>query len=332
MAVQAQDYPASAWAMAQRLAPDAREAGLAAAFDDGDYVRTHVLRPTWHVVAARDVRWLQALTGGRVKAAMRGLLASLDVDSALLARTHDMITRALEGGRSLTRDELGRTLAAAGITASGPRLAAMAMVAELDALICSGPRRGHQHTYALVDERVPASAMRTRDEALAELARRYVTGHGPAQAVDLAWWSGLTVADARTGLQAADPPLSREDHDGRLFWAAEEPGPMTASPVQPIHLLPNYDELLVAFRDRSDGAHPDLPPEARTGMAMLGNVVVREGQVIGRWQRSVGTGRSIRIEVTPFIELDDATWKAIRMATARMARFLGREVVIATPS
>jgi hypothetical protein len=99
---------------------------------------------------------------------------------------------------ALTRDELGVRMIEAGIEAKGLRLAYLVGHAELEALICSGPRRGKRQTYALVDERIPPAPARTREEALAELARRYVEGHGPAQAADLAWWSGLTVADART--------------------------------------------------------------------------------------------------------------------------------------
>ena len=201
-AVQAQDYHGAKWALALRTR-GVDSAALDRAFDAGAFLRTHVMRPTWHFVAPEDLRWLLALTGPRVHAVNAHPYRAFELDAPLFRRAHALLTRALRGGRSLTRLELATALEAGGIAARGQRLAYIVMHAEIDALVCSGPMRGKQHTYMLLEERVPPAPALARDEALATLARRYFTSHGPATAHDFAWWSGLTVADAREGVALA---------------------------------------------------------------------------------------------------------------------------------
>jgi hypothetical protein len=195
------------------------------------------------------------------------------------------------------------------------------MHAELDGLICSGPRRGPVQTYALLEERVPPAPVRGRDEALAELAERYVTGHGPAQAIDLAWWSGLTVRDARRALELAGSSVVREQVDGRELWTAAS-GDGVAVEWPAIRLLPNWDELLVAFRDRTDAVSPALPAAARTPVALLSNTVVRDGLVIGTWRRTWQRDR-LRIRPTIHVALDPIERARLELAAADLARFLG---------
>ena len=171
---------------------------------------------------------------------------------------------------------------------------------------------------------MPPSGPRSRDEALAELARRYVEGHGPAQAIDLAWWSGLTIRDARTALESASPTLLRETVSGRVFWLARADGAASAaSPV--VHLLPNYDELLIAFRDRSDAMDPQLPPPARVAAEILNHVIVRDGLGVGGWRRK-DERNVIQVELNPLVPLDEAEREAVRGALGRLSSFLARPV------
>jgi hypothetical protein len=325
LAVQSQDYPNAKWAVGQRLrGARATDVGLDRAFDAGEIVRTHVLRPTWHFVAPEDLRWLLALTGPRVHQASGYQYRLLEIDAALAARARAVFEEALRGGVALTREELGARMIEAGIEAKGLRLAYLVGHAELEAVICSGPRRGKRQTYALVEERIPPARARTRDEALAELATRYVEGHGPAQAADLAWWSGLTLADARIALESATPPLVREQHSERTVWASPtQPVESFRSPV--VHLLPNYDELLVAFRDRTDAFDPDLPPDSRVPQVILGHVIVRDGLVIGAYRRRDIEGRTT-LEIDLAIELDSPERAAVKAAVDRFAAFVGRPV------
>jgi len=323
-AVQAQDYAGAKWALAQRL-DGATEADLDARFDAGELLRTHVLRPTWHFVDPADIRWLLELTAPRVHRANAYQYRLLELDVSTRARGRAVIEAALRGGTSLTREELGAALTAAGLPASGIRLGYFTADAELEGLICSGPRRGRQQTYALIDERVPPSRPRERDEALAELARRYVDGHGPAQAVDLAWWSGLTLRDARLALERATPPLVRESAGERTFWASSDAAASEPDPQPLVHLLPNYDELLVAFRDRSDAADPALPASARAAQAILAHVIVRDGLVVGGWRR-IDEGTSVRIEPNVLVPIDRLAAAALDGAIAGFETYLGRPV------
>jgi DNA-binding transcriptional ArsR family regulator len=323
--VQSQDYPNAKWAVGQRLVgARATEAELDRAFDAGEIIRTHVLRPTWHFVAPEDLRWLLALTGPRVHQASGYQYRLLEIDAALAARARAVIEKALRGGVALTRDELGARMIEAGIEAKGLRLAYLVGHAELEAVICSGPRRGKRQTYALVDERIPPARPRTRDEALAELARRYVEGHGPAQVADLAWWSGLTRADARIALESATPPLVRERHGDRTFWSSPmQPVPRFRPPV--VHLLPNYDELLIAFRDRTDAMDPALPPPARVAQVVLAHIVVRDGLGVAGYRRRDEKSTTM-VSIDQLVELDSAEKAGIRAAADRFEAFLGRPV------
>jgi hypothetical protein len=287
-------------------------------------VRIHVLRPTWHFVAPEDLRWLLALTGSRVRQASAYQYRVLEIDRALAARCRDVIEKALRGGVALTREELGTRLGEAGIEATGNRLAYLVSDAELEAVICSGPRRGRRQTYALVEERVPPARSRPRDEALAELGRRYVEGHGPAQVEDLSWWSGLTMAEARVAFESATPPLVRETIDGRMFYASPA-APRVTNSTTAMHLLPNYDELLVAFRDRSDALDPGLPPSARAPQVILSHVVARAGLVVGSYRRR-DEAANTKLELDVMVELREDDRQALREAIGRFTAFVRRPV------
>ena len=321
-AVQAQDLRAARWAIGQRV-DGASEAGLHALYDAGAILRTHVLRPTWHLVLPDDIRWLLDLTGPRIRAMLRGNDRRLEIDGALLRRSHTLIETALGGGTSLTRAELAATLAGAGIPTDSLRLVHLVMHAELDAIITSGPRRGRQLTYALLAERAPASRRLDRESALAELTLRYFASRGPAQAHDFAWWSGLPLADARRGLAAAGSGLAQDVVAGTPYWSV--PGVVDAAGQAPtVHLLPSYDEFLVAYRDRSAALDPARGPiEARLPRgSILGNVVLVDGRVRGGWGRQLRPDH-VEIELGPIAGLSDAEHAMLHAAVDRYARFLG---------
>jgi len=323
LAVQAQDYLGAAWAIGQRVEASHSEA-VDRLLADGRLVRTHVLRPTWHLVAAEDIRWLLALTGPRVQLGNASWYGRQEIDADAIRMSRAVLERVLAGGRSLTREELGRAFTAAGMSAVGPRLASLMMHAELEGIVCSGPLQGRRQTYVLLEECLPPTAARDRDEALAELAARYVAGHGPAQPIDLAWWSGLTVRDARRGLVLAGSALVRETHGGRELWASTS-GTADDHAFEPpsVRLLPNWDELTVAFRDRRDVIDPGLSPAARAPVSLLGNVVVRDGLVVGGWRRAAH-GDEIRVTARLDVALDEPERAALERAASELARFLGR--------
>jgi hypothetical protein len=277
-AVQAQDYVGAAWALALR-ARDLTLEHLDRAFAEGEVLRTHVMRPTWHFVAPADIVWLLELTGPRVKRLLRNTDHRLELDDRIYARSRSIIERALEGGRQLTRAELAAALGKGRIVAANLRLAHIVMHAELEGVICSGARQGAQFTYALLTERAPRARALPREEALATLATRYFQSHGPATLRDFAWWSGLTLTDARAAVAAAkvqEAVLTAPPELGRARGAH--------------YLLPNYDEYLIAYKDRGGFIVPGRPGLVLGQGMEYPHQVIIDGRLAGAWRRIVANG------------------------------------------
>ena len=189
-AVQAQEFDPAKWGVGLRVRDGATDADVARAVDEGRILRTHVLRPTWHFVTPADIRWMLELTAPRVRLRMATYWRQMGMDAKAFTRGTAVIERALGDGPCLTRAELGEQLRRARRPLAGFRLAHLAMYAELEGVICSGPRRGKQSTYALLSNRAPRTPKMDRDEALGELVKRYFQSHGPATVRDFVWWSG----------------------------------------------------------------------------------------------------------------------------------------------
>ena len=327
-AVQAQDYGGAKWALAQRVATPVGDADVDRAYDAGTIVRTHLLRPTWHFVAAEDLRWLLALSAPRVRAAMARRRRQLGLDDVTVGRAEEIVARALEGAEHLTRPDLMAELTRAGTKGVTSEWATHLMLtAELDGVVCSGPRRGKLLTYALLDERVPAAGTRDREEALVDLARRYFTTRGPATLADWSWWSGLTVADGKRAVAALGAELAREEIDGVAYWsAADAPRPGARGAV--VHLLPPYDELFIGHRDR--GALLVRAPALRErwAAAALTPVLAVNGQLVGVWSRAT-KARSVVVRAEPLVTLTTPERRALDAAVARYGEFLGMEASLA---
>lgn len=285
-AVQSQEYGLAKWSIGQR-AEGVTDAGLDAMVAAGRIVRTHILRPTWHFVTPADIRWMMALTGPRVAAKSRLRMAQLGLDEPLVERSMELMRAALTGGRRLTRPELGALLREAGIDVDAGRLAYVVMNAELTLLVCSGGPRGKQQTYALLDELVPAAPPVTREEAVAELVRRYFTSHGPSTIADFSWWSGLTVTDARLGVEQVESELDAQRIDGLVYWSsASIPGGDGRSPT--VNLLQAFDEYVVGYqRTRSALDADGLSGGGAWNPNTFLNPVIVDGQVVGGWRRVV---------------------------------------------
>jgi hypothetical protein len=317
-AVQAQEYEPAKWALGLRMRDGAVDADVDRAIDDGRILRTHVMRPTWHFVAAADIRWMVELTGPRVQQRMVPYDRHLELDARTLVRGLRIIERALRDRQYLTRLELGDQLARGGLPMTGQRLAHMAMHAETAGVICSGPRRGKKVTYALIAERAPAAAKLSRDEALATLTKAFFSSHGPATVRDFVWWSGLTTADAKRGLEIAK--AKREELGGHGYWTV---GRLSQPPTRdrPVHLLPIYDEYIVAYRDRDAVPHLRLGP-GRSEVVIFQHALVVEGQIIGTW-RTTPAGRGT-VRLFPLRPLKRDEQRALAEAVRRYERFVGR--------
>ena len=310
-----------------RLRQDTHDADLDRAFNAGTILRTHVLRPTWHFVTPIDIRWLLALTAPRVLAANAAMYRKLELDNATLKRGHKAMTTALHGGQHLTRDELRATLEKAGLAVgTGQRLAYMVMAAELDGLICSGPRRGKQFTYALLEERVPPVAPLQRDEALATLTRRYFASHGPATAQDFAKWSGLTSGDAKRGLEMVGAQLRHEALNGAEYWFSSTATPVKL-PAPTAYLLSVYDEYIIGYADRSLIAAPEIAAKLFTMGNALTAVVVVDGQIVGTWRR-VLQKEAVAVTIEYWSHLTNPQLRAVAAAAQEYGEFLEKSVTL----
>ena len=326
-AVQAQDYAGAKWALGLRSS-GATEADLDLLFDAGAILRTHVMRPTWHFVLPEDIRWLLHLTGRRVRLGLVARYRELELDDNVVARASAAFAAALAGGRHLTRPGLGEVLREAGVSPDGQRLPHLLMRAEMDGLIVSGPRTGKQFTYALLEERVPKAPIRDRAEALAELTQRYFRSHGPAQVQDFAWWSGLSMADTRKGIALAGKALEHQVIESKDYWFDAEAGPAGTAAGR-AHLLPNFDEYSVAYRDRSAMVRADRPfdPAFFSFGSILANIVTVGGVVRGAWRRTLARS-GVRIEIRVLDGLGTSDTAAVAAAGRRMGRFFQLPVEI----
>lgn len=321
-AVQAQDYLGATWALGLRL-KDSTAADIDQAFTNGSILRTHLLRPTWHFVTSKDIRWLLKLTAPRVHAAAAYMYRTLELDSTIFKRSLTVLEKTLRGGKYLTRTELTTALKKAGISSDNLlRFTHIMFYAELEGLVCSGPRRGKQFTYALLEERVPPAKELNREESLAELTKRYFSSRGPATLQDFVWWSGLTMTDAKNGIALVKPQFLSEEINGQVYWFSDSKLPAKNKSMT-ARLLPNYDEYIVGYTDRShmyDSTHnPKL--DAR-GNFLFQNTILIDGQVIGTWKRTIKKDR-VDIELHPFKEMGKQEGQAVNDAIETYGKFLG---------
>ena len=297
---------------------DATMAAMRAALDRGDFVRTHVLRPTWHFVRPADLRWILALTSPRVERSMAARHRQLELDDAkVVGRGLDALAEVLAGRNHLTRPEIG-ALGHPALPVAGERLGHLLLVAELRGVICSGPSKGVHHSYVLVDEVVPPTPELAAEEALARLVHRFFAGHGPASAHDFARWSSLPVGEARRGVAALGDALSGIEVDGTPLWFDPAVRPRRRPRPPAAWLFPTYDEAVLTYPalnfPPADG-HPkpnsDDPFWAR---------IVHGTTNVGAWKRTVGRDRvTVRAElarVGPDVRAD------VRAAAGRLAEFL----------
>jgi hypothetical protein len=321
-AVQAQDYRAALWAVGLRTT-DAREADVERAIADRRIVRTWPMRGTLHFVAAADARWMTELLAPRRAAAGAGRLRALGIDERVLARARRVLVRRLEGGRQLTRPAAYRALERARLAPGGQRGLHMLWRLAQDCLICFGPRQGKQPTFVLFEEWLPRARRLPREEALAELAHRYFSGHGPATLRDFAWWSGLKLADARLAVSLAGRRLQEEMVDGELHWFTDLPAPRVAADDR-AYALPAFDEFLIGYTDRSAALDAAASRLVIAG-GMFKPVIVAGSRIVGTWKRRTGRGEVV-CSIAPFAKLHEATVRASFAALERYARFVGLDL------
>jgi Winged helix DNA-binding domain len=331
--LQAQDTPAS------RLAVRARSSGLdeaavrRACDQDRSVVRTWAMRGTLHMVAAEDAGWLVALLGPGFAAGNRRRRLQLGLDDATCERALAALPAVLAGG-PLSRADLVAGLAAEGveIAPKGQAPAHLVGYAAMRGLICRGPDLdGDEPSYVLLDEWARAGRALGPDDALAELARRYLGGHGPATPEDLAAWSGLGLGRARRAFEVVAGELDEVELDGRPLWApaGATAGPPEDRPGGPVvRLLGRFDDYLLGWRSRDLVLAPAFAGRIHAGGGWIHPALVVDGRVAGTW-RARRAGDRLELTVEPFGgRLPRGARPALEAEAADVGRFLAAEAVL----
>ena len=319
-AMQGQDYAGTKWAFGLRL-PGSTDADIERAIANRVIMRTWAMRGTLHYVAAADIHWLIGLIAPRQIAGNAPRYKQLELDEPTLKRSTALIAKAVQGSKPLTREELFTMLGANGISTAGQRGYHMLQRAGLERLIYQGEMRRNVATFLALDE---GKAL-PKDEALAELARRYFTSRGPATLADFTHWSGLLISEARAGLASIKSELVEETIDGQSYFLSPE------KPKQPEHslyLLPGFDEYVLGYKDRSAVLDPQFANAiCPGGNGVFMSTIVSEGRIIGTWKRTLKK-KTVEIALEPFRPLSSAEIDELSEAAARFGAFLGLTAVI----
>ncbi|MGY4857039.1 winged helix DNA-binding domain-containing protein [Cryobacterium sp. AP23] len=331
LALQAQDLRWAKWAVAIR-SPGTTSADVDALIDSGRIVRSWPMRGTLHLVPAQELGWMLELTTPRLWAGSTSRRRDLGLDESTIERARAVAIAALSGGRELSRADFLAELNRNGIDAAGQRGYHLIWHLAQSGTLCWGRQLDTQQMLVLLDEWVPRPRRLERDEALGEFLLRYLVGHGPAPLTDFAWWSQLTMADAKTALAVAEPRLTGLEVDGvrHLFPQASDVGPLgRAAPGRgrdAVRALPGFDEYLLGYRDRSFAIEPENLTRVVPGKnGIFLPLLVRGGRVIGTWRRD-WQPRMITVEPLPFDPLSDAAARSADRSLHEYATFLNRPV------
>lgn len=317
-AMQAQNYNMAKWAIGIRM-KSGNINTVNEALNRGEILRTHVMRPTWHFVAAEDIRWMLKLSATRIKSANESFGRNLEITEKLFIRCNRLIEKMLEGNKNLTKQELGEELTKAGIVTTTPRLTQFLARAETDGIICSGVDKENKATYALLEERVPPVKEIHKEEALRLLAQRYFRSHSPASLQDFVWWSGLPVTEARKAIDSIESELIKERFDS-FEWIIHNSCNNKPAHGDILHFLPSYDEYLISYKDRTSVMDIKHYPKAFTRYGIFFPVILHNGRITGNWNKKIRKGK-ISFEIS-FFEPDDAIEpELLRVARDRYKAF-----------
>lgn len=325
-AMQAQDFNMLKWAVGVRL-PKSTNQSFLEAFNQGEIIRTHLLRPTWHLVSSNDLFWMLELTRPHLKTMLRNRLRDLELTEPILNKSKSIIEKILGNENFLTREEITVQLENSGISTSGQRAPHIMMDCELDGMVCSGPIKGNKQTYALAEERVYLKNAQSREESLFKLAQRYFTSHGPASLQDFVWWSGLPVRDARKALEMIKPEFASIESESQIYWFSEKTTESEITVQDSAFLIPAFDEFIISYRDRSDAMLVEHHKKAISNNGIFRPTMVVNGKVCGIW-RGTQKRNKVIVETKYLRPINPDEAILIRKASEKYGRFLGLETEI----
>jgi hypothetical protein len=285
-AIQAQDYAMAKWAIGSRC--DATEKEIEEAINSGKIIRTHILRPTWHFVAADDIHWMLDVSGPQVKRIILAETKKHGYDEKEFGKINSAIEKILAGNNHLTRDEIIQELSLKKVSGEyhlSPVL--IMMYAELDGLVCNGIMKGKQMTYSLLEEKVAKPATKlTKEDGLAKLAKRYFESHGPATLSDFSWWSGFSPTLCKTVIHSIASELNSVEINNQTYWFGTDLS-LENSFRESVHFLPAFDEILISYKNREASILLEHQSKAFTKNGIFKPVILENGKVIGTWKRTI---------------------------------------------
>lgn len=327
-ALQGQDLPGVLWSIGLRADGEDQD-GVRAAFDHGHLIRTWPFRGTLHVLNGRDLGWVLALTRGRMLGAEANLRRNLGLDDHTLAAGGDAIRGRLCGGRTAGRDDLIQAVDAAGVDVPDRRAAVhLIRHAAIQGAIVLGPFDGTRQQFVLSEEWIRAPRTQQDDDAVRELVTRYLKGHGPAAASDLATWAKLPLGTIRAGIDAAGADLTAFDYGNTVLWAHTDTlDAVAADESARVLALPGFDELLLGYSDRTASlATEHAPAIVPGGNGVFRPTVVSRGRVRGVWRRTTAANKTT-VTATPLDGVFPQTVVAgLGRALDRYGRFLGTPI------
>jgi hypothetical protein len=324
-AIQAQDAVMSLWAIGIRMRNPLKQ-NIDEAINNGDILRIHVLRPTWHFIRAEDIYWMLDLSAPKILSSLKSRHRVLELSGTVIAKCHKIIEKSLSEAGSLTRQELGDLFIRAGISTDGNRLSHILFEAELNRMICSGPFRDDKQTYSLLSERVPEIKKLTRDESLAELALRYFKSRFPATIGDFVWWSNLSLTDARKAADYLKSDFSIETI-GETKYYLPHSFKGNVNYENSAFLLPAYDEFLISYRDRNCSLSAVHNKKAVSDNGIFYPVIVVNGQAEGTWKRRVQKDKVV-ISPTFFQPADKSLQHQLKQKAKIYGDFLNKKAEI----
>lgn len=324
VALQAQDYQASQWAIGLRTNGLTVDTEIEQEVSDRQIIRTWPMRGTLHWVAAEDARWLLKLLTPRVIKSFAGRYRDLHLTNTILSKSRKLTEKALQEEQQLTRTELYRIFEQNGISTDNQRGYHILCYLAQQAVICFGERRGKHQTFVLFDEWVKHSKDLQGEEALAELAARYITSRGPVTVYDFSYWSGLKVTSARKAFHIVEDQFVKKENDGHTYWLPES-FPGTLQNTEEIYLLPSFDEMICGYKDRS----ATLPSEHQKSTILRNGIIrptiIQKEKVTGIWKRKIKK-ETIRIETEWFEESNQPDLRDLVTAGRNYGQFRDLQV------
>jgi hypothetical protein len=323
--MQAQDYAMAKWAIGSRC--DASEKAIEEAINSAEIIRTHILRPTWHFVAAEDIHWMLDVSGPQVKRIVTSYVKKYGFDARKLDQINTCIEKILAGNNHLTRGEIMQELNSKKISSEDFLGGPIMMNAELDGLVCNGKMKGKEITYALLDERVvkPKTNL-SKEEALAKLAKRYFESHGPATLLDFSWWSGFPPTTCKLVISSIESELDSVEIDNQKYWFGTN---FTDEDNfrESVHFLPAFDEILISYKSREASILLEHQSKGFTNNGIFKPIILENGKVIGTWKRTIKKDH-VKIETKFFHETDNAKKTALFDGIRSFENYLETKIVI----